>query len=341
MTPASVWTSLQEVPRDLGPTAVTIGNFDGVHRGHRAVLDQLVRAARQRDLAPVALTFWPHPRHVCGTPGVPILVTGRDARDELLAAAGPAGVLDVEFTWEFAQLSAEDFVRRILVEGLGMRCIVLGADSRFGRANEGDLSTMRALGERYGFEVLTVQEYGPGAGGEGARISSSAVRAALESGDVLAAARMLGRPHAVTDVVHHGFQRGRELGFPTANLGPAPDGLIPADGVYAGYLSVVEQAPRHAGTPPLVRAPATISIGTNPTFREGTDGPGPRTVEAYVHGRHDLDLYDDRVRLEFIERQRPTLRFDGADALVEQMDRDLTVTRHTLAADPLGLGGGD
>lgn len=329
--------SLDDVPRDLGRTAVTIGNFDGVHRGHRAVLDQLVAAARERSLTPVALTFWPHPRHVCVSPGSPVLVTGRASRDRLLSEAGPAGVLDLAFTWDLALHSAADFVREVLVDGLGMRCIVMGADSRFGRDNEGDIDTMRELGEIHGFEVIQMEEFGVGEAGEGGRISSSAARAALEEGDVVAAARMLGRPHAITDVVHHGFKRGREMGFPTANLGPTPDGLVPADGVYAGYLTVVDQAPEHRGTPPLVRAPATISIGTNPTFQADADAPAPRMVEAFVHGPQDLDLYGDTVRLELVERQRPTLCFDGVEPLVEQMNLDKDVTRRTLARDPLGL----
>ena len=333
------------MPRDLGPTAVTIGNFDGVHRGHAAILEQLTEAAAERSLAPVALTFWPHPRHVCVAPGEPMLVTGRDARDALLADPrhGLAGVLDLEFTLDFAQHSAEDFVRIFLVEGLGMRCIVMGADSLFGRGNEGDISTMRKLGERYGFEVIEARVLGapggvpePAVDDVSARVSSSAVRDAIESGDMAAAARMLGRPHFVSDVVHHGFKRGREMGFPTANLGRAPDGMVPCDGVYAGYLTVIEQIAEHADQPALVRAPATISIGTNPTFAaEGERAP--RMVEAYVHGRTDLDLYGDTVLLEFVDRQRPTLRFDGVDALVEQMNEDKRVTRRTLAADPLGL----
>lgn len=335
MTRIPVWRSVAEIPTDLGATAVTIGNFDGVHRGHRAVLDQLTAVAAERALAPVALTFWPHPRHVCVMPGVPRLVTGQHERDELLGEAGLRGVLDLEFTWDFAQHSPEDFVRIFLVEALHMRCIVMGEDSRFGKDNAGDLAAMRELGTRYGFEVVTVEEYGPGVQGEGARISSSAVRAALETGDVAHASRMLGRPHRVSDVVHHGFKRGRELGFPTANLGPAPEGLVPADGVYAGYLTVTAQAPEHEGTPPLVRAPATISIGTNPTFRVD-DGPAPRMVEAYVHGPQDLDLYGDTVRLEFVDRQRPTLRFDSIDELIAQMRRDKAVTVRTLEGEALG-----
>ena len=330
MTRVPIWHSVEEVPAALGATAVSIGNYDGVHRGHRFVLDQLRRHAEARSLAPVAVTFWPHPRHVMGDPAQTPLLTGHEDRDRLLLLAGMHGVLDLEFTFPFAQHSPEDFVRRFLVEGLGAKCVVLGEDALFGRANAGDISTMRELGERYGFEVVTVEDLGPQGAGSG-RISSSAVRRDLLEGEVRAANLALGRLHTVTDVVHHGFQRGRELGFPTANLGPAPAGLIPADGVYAGYLTVTEQDPSHLGVEPLAGAPATISIGTNPTFEP--DGVPQRAVEAYVHGAHDLDLYGDTVRFEFVDFQRPTLKFDSAEALVEQMAKDVEVTRHTLAAE--------
>lgn len=344
MPGAPLWRSLEELPADLGPTAVTIGNFDGVHRGHQGVLDQLIAAAEARSLAPVALTFWPHPRHVCVRDGEPVLVTDRLERDRRLLLGGLRGVLDLEFTWEFAQLSPEDFVREVLVEGMGMRCIVMGADSRFGRANAGDLTTMRELGRRHGFDVVLVEDLGA-AGDEHCpeieRISSSAVREAVERGDMRAAAAMLGRWHTVTDVVHHGFKRGREMGFPTANLGPHPAGLVPRDGVYAGYLTVLEQAPEHEGAPPLAGAPATISIGTNPTFAAADGAEAPRMVEAYVHTDADLDLYGDTVRLEFVERQRPTLCFDAVDELVTQMEEDKRVTRRTLSSLSLGGPQGD
>ncbi len=330
MTRLPIWHSVQEVPADLGPTAVSIGNYDGVHRGHRFVLDQLRHHAETRSLAPVALTFWPHPRHVMGDPALTPLLTGHEDRDRLLLLAGMTGVLDLEFTLDFAQHSPEEFVRVFLVEGLGARCVVLGEDALFGRANAGTIETMRELGDRYGFEVVTVDELGPDGAGTG-RISSSGIRRDLLEGDVAAANRALGRLHTVTDVVHHGHRRGRELGFPTANLGPSPAGLIPADGVYAGYLTVAEQDPAHLGTPPLAGAPATISIGTNPTF--AADGAPRRTVEAYVHDDHDLDLYGDLVRLEFVDFQRPTLKFDSVEALIEQMDDDVEVTRRTLDAE--------
>lgn len=355
MSRAPLWRSTEQMPPELGPTAVTIGNFDGVHRGHRAVLARLREEAARRDLAPVALTFWPHPRHVCVRAGEPPLLTRQDDRDRLLLLEGLAGVLDLDFTWDFAQLSPEEFVRLVLVEGMGMRCIVMGGDSRFGRANAGDLATMQQLGRELGFDVVTVADLPPApaapcppgpdtpaAPGPGpsdtisAKISSSAIRAAILEGDVVTAAQMLGRLHTVTDVVHHGFKRGRELGFPTANLGPDPAGLVPGDGVYAGFLTVVEQAPEHRGTPPLAGAPATISIGTNPTFAPEDGGPAPRMVEAYVHTDADLDLYGDTVRLEFVARQRPTVCFDSVPALIEQMNSDKDVTRRTLAAHSLG-----
>lgn len=338
MSRPPIWHSLQEVPGDLGPTAVSIGNYDGVHRGHRYVLSQLARHAEARSLTPVALTFWPHPRHVMVEPGEPPLLTGHEDRDRLLLLAGMGGVLDLEFTREFAMHSPEDFVRIFLVEGLRAKCVVLGEDALFGRANAGNIGTMRELGEIYGFDVVTVADLGPAGEGSG-RISSSAIRASLLSGDVASAAEMLGRLHTVTDIVHRGHQRGRELGFPTANLGPTPQGLIPADGVYAGYLTVVEQDPSHRDVAPLAGVPASISIGTNPTF---TDGGAPRrTVEAYVHDDHTLDLYGDSVRLEFVDFQRPTLKFDSLESLIEQMEMDVEVTRRTLAERSSQSASGD
>ncbi|WP_062949194.1 bifunctional riboflavin kinase/FAD synthetase [Brachybacterium sp. sponge] len=330
MTRLPIWHSALEVPAELGETAVSIGNYDGVHRGHRFVLDQLRRHAEARSLSPVALTFWPHPRHVMGSPEATPLLTGHEDRDRLLLLAGLHGVLDLEFTLDFAQHSPEEFVRIFLVEGLRAKCVVLGEDALFGRANAGNIDTMRELGEKYGFEVVTAPDLGPEGAGTG-RISSSGIRRDLLAGDVRAANEALGRLHTVTDVIHHGFRRGRELGFPTANLGPQPQGLIPADGVYAGYATVTAQEPSHAGDEPLAGAPATISIGTNPTFE--ADGAPRRTVEAYVLGDHDLHLYGDTVRLEFVEFQRPTLKFDSIDALVEQMAEDVEVTRRTLEAE--------
>lgn len=319
-----------ELPEHLRPSAVTIGNFDGVHRGHRAVLTRLAAEAHARGLSAIALTFTPHPRTLYHPDEHIALIAAPEDRDRLLLLAGADAVVDQEFTLDYGNLSAEEFVRTQLVEGLGARLVVLGPDSRFGRGNEGDVGTMRALGERLGFEVVVVDEVGDtgrvAAGTqEQERWSSSAVRHALHAGDVVAAAAMLGRAHTVSGTVVHGHERGRGLGFPTANLDQEPDGLVPADGVYAGTLTVL------GDTAGALRAgaPCLISIGTNPTFT--ADAP-VRTVEAYVLDRDDLDLYGERVRLELARRIRSTLTFDSVEQLVARMHEDVAVSRLTMAS---------
>lgn len=320
----SLWRSESDVPSDLAPAVVTIGNFDGVHRGHRRLLSQVIDHARSQGLDARALTFNPHPRHVMTGDAVPELITSYEDRNSLVLEAGLDGLLDLTFTREFARLSAEDFVREYLVELLGAQVVILGRDSRFGRLNEGGYDDMVRLGHKLGFQTATVEELMLGPGDE-ARISSSHIRDAIREGAVDTATDMLGRHHFVSDVVCHGFKRGRELGFPTANFSAHPRGLVPADGVYAGYFSLMD------GDRFLDRAPATISVGTNPTFEEG---PPHRVVETYVHGSHDYELYDREARVELVQRQRPTLAFDGIDALVTQMHEDVSVTRSTLADLP-------
>lgn len=321
-----VWHEPNEVPSQLAPGVVTIGNFDGVHRGHRRVIDSLTSYGKKYGLVPRALTFHPHPRHVMTGSEEPMLITGYADRDSLVCAAGVVDVLSVNFTLEFAQLTAEDFVREYLVELLGARAVVLGKDSRFGRRNEGNFQTMVELGEKYGFGVVSVEELDAdieGESGKAERISSTLIRECLLSGDTPGAARMLGRWHTVRDTVRHGFKRGRELGFPTANFSAYPSGAVPIDGVYAGYFSVVD------GDRFLQRVPATISVGTNPTFEKG---PAHRIVETYVLGSHEYELYDRQAQVEFVERLRPTLAFDDIESLIDQMHRDVAVTRSTLAA---------
>ncbi|RMI09768.1 bifunctional riboflavin kinase/FAD synthetase [Cellulomonas triticagri] len=320
------WTDLSEVPGDFGPSVVTIGNFDGVHRGHTGVLSRMVADARAAGARSVAVTFTPHPQQVHRPDEAPPLLTGDADRLELLAQTGLDAVLLLTYTLEFAQQTAEEFVRTYLVEGLRARTVVVGRDVRFGRGNAGDLATMTALGERYGFSVEVIEDVAaaPGDGVADAldrRWSSTWVREALAAGDVRQAARVLGRPHRVRGTVVHGDKRGRDLGFPTANLAQDATGMVPADGVYAGWLRRPGQP---AGSPDAV-LPAAVSIGTNPTF-EGAQ----RRVEAYVLDRTDLDLYGEEVVLELVELLRPTLRFDSVDALVEQMHRDVDGVRAVL-----------
>jgi riboflavin kinase/FMN adenylyltransferase len=333
-----VWRGLGEVPADIGPSAVTIGNFDGVHRGHASVLSALAADARAAGLSSVAITFTPHPLQVHRPQDAPALLTGDLDRLELLAATGLDAVLLCTYTLQFAEQTADQFVETYLVEALHAKVVVVGRDVRFGRGNLGDLSTMQALGERFGFTVQVVQDVtaqpgersdaGTGADPLSRRWSSTWVRELLTAGDVVQAARVLGRPHRIRGQVVHGDARGRELGYPTANLAPSSTGMVPADGVYAGWL----RRTRHAdGTPvgdgePDRVLPAAVSIGTNPTF----DGQS-RRVEAYVLDRTDLDLYDQEIVIELVERLRPTVRFGSVDELRATMADDVDRVRQVLA----------
>ena len=321
-----VFTDLDQVPDGFGPSVVTIGNFDGVHRGHQAVLGRLVSLARADDRLAVALTFDPHPAQVHRPETAPELLTGLSDRLDLLARTGLDAVLVAPYTLDLAAQTPEEFVTRYLVDGLGARTVVVGHDVRFGKGNAGTLATMMELGGIHGFEVVAVDDVGecaPGSAGARERWSSSAARALLAEGDVAQAAEVLGRPHRVRGTVVHGDARGRELGFPTANLGHA-EGMVPADGVYAGRLlrpALAEAEPGNADAD----LPAAISVGTNPTF-DGVE----RRVEAYVLDRDDLDLYGETVVLELVERLRPTLRFDGIEPLIEQMHADVARARDLL-----------
>jgi len=312
------WTNVSQVPAGFGPSVVTLGNFDGVHRGHRAVLGAVVEQARATGASAVAVTFEPHPVAVLHPERAPQLITGTEHRLALLEGTGLDAVLVMEFTRELAAWTPEQFVRTVFVEALGARVVVVGKDTRFGVRNSGDVTTLRTLGREHGFEVLTLEDLG----GE-VRWSSSRVRALLAAGDVTGAAEILGRPHRVSGTVVHGDHRGRELGYPTANLGPVVSGLVPADGVYAGWLL----RPGLSPDDPDSTMPAAVSIGTNPTF-DGTQ----RRVEAYVLDRTDLDLYGEGVALEFVERLRPTERYDSIEALLEQMAEDVERCRTVLSS---------
>lgn len=313
------WSDVSQIPQDLPGTVVTLGNFDGVHRGHRAVLGEVLAQAAAQGWMSVAVTFDPHPLAVLFPDRAPGQITSLEHRLALLEDAGLDAALVMEFTREFAQLTPEEFVRMVFVDALHARVVVVGEDTRFGVRNSGDVHTLLGLGERYGFEVVTVGDQG--ADGEHSRWSSTQVRELLTEGDVRSAAAVLGRPHRVTGTVVHGDHRGRELGYPTANLAQDSTGLVPADGVYAGWLI----RPRLRTGTPDATLPAAISIGTNPTF-DGTQ----RRVEAYVLDRTDLDLYGEPVTLEFVEYLRPTLRFDGIDELLDQMRIDVDGCREIL-----------
>lgn len=310
---------ISEVPSDFGPSVVTLGNFDGVHRGHQEVLRNLVELARSQGAKAVAITFDPHPAQVHRPESAPGQIMSLADRVETMFQTGLDAVLVLHYTLDFAQQSAEEFVRAIFVDALHAAAVVIGHDVRFGKGNAGDLSTMQELGARFGFRVEVIEEFGADR-----RCSSTWVREALNRGDVRTAAEVLGRAHHMRGTVVHGAARGRELGFPTANLAPEASGYIPADGVYAGWLVDA------AGT----RWPAAISVGSNPTF----DGVA-RQVEAHVIDRpeesvEDFNLYGQLVSVEFVERLRGMVAYTGAEALIEQMCLDVIQSRAVLAAAP-------
>ncbi|HVX53163.1 bifunctional riboflavin kinase/FAD synthetase [Nocardioides sp.] len=305
-----LWRSLAEVPADLGPTAVVIGNFDGVHLGHQHVLARARELADERRLTLVAVTFDPHPMAVLRPEHAPVMLTSVEQRAELLAAAGADAVLALPFDKDMAGWSPDEFAQRVLVEGLHTAVCVVGANFRYGCKAAGDVACLRAYGAEHGFGAEGIALDG------GPQVwSSTYIRTCLASGDVAGAAEALGRPYAVRGVVVKGDQRGRELGFPTANV-PATT-AAPADGVYAGWLTRRDTGDTY---------PAAISVGTNPTF----DGVVGRRVESYVIDRTDLELYGVEVEVAFVERLRGMVAFDSVDALVTQMNADVDRTRELL-----------
>jgi riboflavin kinase / FMN adenylyltransferase len=309
---------LAAVPADFGPSAVTIGKFDGVHLGHRDVFRQLCERADAAGLTPTVVTFDRNPLAVIHPELAPPPLTSPAQQSELLAGAGLAAMLVLEFTPEVAKLSPEEFVRQVLVDTLHAKLVLAGSDFRFGYRGAGDLDGLRALGERLGFAVATLEDLVVGEGGEPRRVSSTWIRELLGEGRVRDAATLLGRQPSIRSRVVHGEQRGRELGYPTANLDPQLEGFLPLDGVYAAWAYVDGQ-----------RYGAAVSIGNNPTF----DSIPQHQVEAHLLDQK-LDLYDRTIEIGFVDYVRPMNRFEGVDALVTQLQLDEQTIRGILAQDP-------
>ncbi|MDN4477173.1 bifunctional riboflavin kinase/FAD synthetase [Demequina sp. SYSU T00039] len=322
-----VWRSLAEIP-DLGPAVVTLGNFDGVHRGHQAVLGAMVADARARGQVALAMTFDPHPKAVHDPAHPPELLTGIDDRLERLAAIGLDGVLVVRYTLDFARQTPEEFVRDYLVRGMRASCVVVGRDTRFGRGNAGDVETMRELGDRLGFDVDIIDD-ACAVSESGRRWSSTWVRELVEEGDLRGAADVLGREHRVRGVVIHGDKLGRTIGFPTANLDHTA-GMIPRHGVYAAWLTVIDPGDNaRAAAIAQERLPAAVSLGMNYTVG-GTD----LRIEAYVIDAEGLDLYGAEVALDLVEWRRPMLDFGSVEALVVGLEEDVDWCREALEIRP-------
>jgi riboflavin kinase / FMN adenylyltransferase len=302
------WQGLESVPGDWGPSVVTIGVFDGVHVGHQRIVAGAARAAARLRLPLVVITFDPHPAEVVRPGSHPPLLCTVARRVRLLTGLGADAVCVLPFTLEFSRLGPDEFVRIVLVERLHARWVVVGENFRFGHRAAGDIALLAELGEKYEFRAEGVPLLADGAD----TISSSTIRDLLAAGDVATAARDLGRPHRVEGIVVRGHQRGRALGFPTANLETPPYPAIPADGVYAGWLAALDDEGLETA-----RWPAAISVGTNPTF----DGRH-RVVEAHALDRDDLDLYGTHVAVDFAARLRGMVRFVSAAALAAQMHVD-------------------
>jgi riboflavin kinase/FMN adenylyltransferase len=304
------------VPANLGTTVVTIGNFDGVHLGHRAMLSRVAEIAAKLGRPAGAVTFVPHPAEVLRPGSQPRLLTGLRNKVTLLGDAGMDFVCVLPFTRATAARTAESFAEETLFAALRAEAVVVGTNFRFGHGAAGDVALLARLGRRHGVEVHGIELAEAG----GAAVSSSRIRDALDAGDVAAAAAMLGRPYLLEGRVVRGEGRGRTIGVPTANLGLPRRLLVPATGVYAGHLGV--GPPDRPDGPSL---PVVVNVGVNPTF-----GGTALKVEAHVLDA-DVELRGRRVCLRFTHRLRDERRFGGVDELVGQIRRDIDDARRLLA----------
>ena len=299
---------LQDSPETLQDTAVAIGVFDGVHRGHQEILKQTVREARSQGLTPVALTFDIHPTELFVPHQSPPYIASLSQRVELMEeyGGGIEAVAVVRFDRAFAGLSPEAFVAGVLEGILGARHVLVGADFCYGSRRSGSVTTLLRDGARNGFAVTVVPPILIG----GERVSSTGIRGLVAAGDLPAALGLLGHPFVVQGAVGYGKRLGRTLGYPTANLVPTQPGqLLPGDGIYAAYAWLADGQ--------TVRA--AVSVGTNPT----TDTDGGRKIEAFLMDGFAEDVYDQSLELDFREKVRDTQTFDGLDALVTQMEQDV------------------
>jgi len=326
------WRGLEATPGDLGRTVVTVGMYDGVHRGHQKLIGAAVARARAMRRPCLLLTFDPHPAEVIRPGSHPAILTSMDRKAELVAELGVDAMCVLPFTQEFMRLSTETFTHTVLVEHLHAAQVVVGENFTYGHRASGTLATLTDEGRRFGFAVegvalanvsMQIDSADEGLGTDTVTISSTYVRACVAAGDMVSAARALGRPHRVDGVVVRGDRRGREMGYPTANVESPAFTAIPADGVYAGYL-VTRDA--RTGTS-RERFPAAISVGTNPTFQGSR-----RSVEAFVLD-YDGDLYGEHVGIEFVEQLRLMAAFADVGELVAAMAKDVVDTREVLGLD--------
>ncbi|HKE74778.1 MAG TPA: bifunctional riboflavin kinase/FAD synthetase [Acidimicrobiales bacterium] len=317
-----VLRDLSACPRPPAGTAVTIGAYDGVHLGHRAVIAEVRRRAAERGLATAVVTFDRHPASVVRPESAPRLLTDLDQKLELLAGTGVDYCLVITFDEARSQESADDFVREVLAGCLAARMVVVGEDFHFGHGRSGNVKLLADMGVDLGFEVEgldLVDRAGVAADAEGDRVSSTRIRHALAAGELAEANALLGRPHEIRGVVAHGDERGRDLGFPTANVSVPGDILLPADGIYAGWFERADGSVHQAA----------ISLGRRPTFYAEAHAS---LLEAHLLDFAG-DLYGERVKVRFVAHLRGEVRFASVDALIEQIGRDCDEARRILSSN--------
>ena len=313
-----IFRDTESVPELSGGSVVTIGAYDGVHLGHRTVIDEVKRRADELGAASVVVTFDRHPAEVVRPESAPKLLTDLEQRLELLASTGIAATLVVPFDAERATESAEEFIQEVLVDCLRVRSVVVGEDFHFGKNRRGNVDLLRSLGEGAGFTVSGIDLVGgDGQPTDGLKVSSTQIRRLLVEGEIEAATALLGRLHEVRGPVVHGDARGRTLGFPTANVAVPRSICLPADGIYAGWLERTDGS----------ILPAAINLGRRPTFYEAQPYS---LLEAFVIDWSG-DLYDEHVKVRFVKRLRPELKFDGIESLIVQMNHDVDEARSLLA----------
>jgi riboflavin kinase/FMN adenylyltransferase len=309
--PESLSLDESGLPPHVGATVVTVGTFDGVHRGHRDVVERLVHRARALGIPSVLVTFEPHPLEVVNPAAAPLLLTLHDEKLEVLAETGLDYVAVVPFTPALAAYSAEDFVELVLRRCFRLQELLIGYDHGFGRQRAGNVSVLKQLGERDGFKVDVVD---PVATAEGLSVSSTSIRRAVAGGDLVRAAEALGRLYSVSGKVVPGTQRGRTIGFPTINLGPPrPRKLLPPEGVYAVRVQT-----------PSGPCGGMMNLGPRPTF-----GDSATSLEVHLFDQSG-DLYGNQVRVDFVARLRETRKFASAEHLTNQLAHDERDARNAL-----------
>lgn len=323
--PVDIWYGIEDIPADLGATAVTIGVFDGLHRGHQQLIKATVAHAKAEHLVPVMVTFDPHPVSVFLPERAPVSVISFERRLQLAEQMGIQAVLVIDFTKELVGLDARQYVETMVVNALHARHVIVGENFSFGADAAGTAQVMAQLGKEYGFSVDIIALLNDG----GVNICSTNIRAALAAGDIRSANWALGRHFTVTGPVVRGAGRGgRELGFPTANQYFPDTTAIPADGVYAGWF-IIEPcaAPVQGNMEPGRAYAAAISVGTNPTF-----GDEERSIESFVLDR-EADLYGHEATVKFVDHLRDMVKFNSVDELLAAMARDVSAARKVLARD--------